>query len=1082
MKPPATRPAACRRRSAATCGVAAVIALLASALATSATAVASAPRPHWAIISTSAPTYFKPGDENDFYEVIAINDGDAPTDGSTFTVAATLPSGVTATASFGEAITGLHGSLAEGMSCSTVQSCESAVIVPIGELVKVKVLVSVSPEASGDLHSSATISGGGAATSTASQTTTVSAEPVPFGAALESDLVTAEGGASSQAGSHPSAFTTIMVFNVSAINKASECPLVHNFSPGCALLNADVKDLDVGLPRGLVGDPTAVPRCTQTTFQTYGSKGCPPDTQVGIIHLGFYGNATALQYASVYNIEPPPGQPAELGFSFAGFIHIPIYFRVRSDGDYALAAHLSGISEADPLHFGALTIWGVPASPIHNPQREGQATPPCEFEGCIVNSEQKPFLTLPAACPGSELQMSVSGDSWQQPTLLGELPLLSVARMPAMTGCEALSFTPSIEVAPDTLQAGAPAGYSVSIKVPQNKDPEGFATPDVRDVQLTLPLGTVLSPAGANGLSACTQQQFELRSGAQGHCPAQAKVGQVNVTSPLLEGPLRGSVFVGAPECAPCSPEDAHDGKMVPLLIEVGGFGIVIKLAGHTSVDQATGQLTTTFTENPQLPFSDLEVSLKGGDNAPLVNPTACGNVVAKAKLTPWSTMTATETTGPVIPVSNCAAPGFSPTLQAGSAIARAGAFTDFAVHLSRSDGQQDLATVAVQTPPGLLGMLSKVQLCGEGQANAGTCTAASEIGAASVSVGSGSRPLTVTGGKVYLTGPYEDKPFGLSVVMPTEAGPFQLEGNTGGAKEVVRASIAVDPHTAAVTILSRALPSHLEGIPLHIRSIDVTVNRAEFMFNPTDCDPLSVGGEVTSTTGTRAVISAPFQAVNCAGLAFRPTFAVTTEAKTSKARGASLHVRVASGSGQANIGAVKVDLPKQLPSRLATLQKACVAAVFEANSANCPAASAVGIAKAATPVLNNPLSGPAYLVSHGGAAFPDLEIVLQGQGITLILDGKTRIRNGITSSTFRSLPDAPISTFELTLPGGLHSVLAANLSVRAHHSMCGQKLAMPTVITGQNGAVVKRTTRVTVSGCRAKSARKQRGAKSTTR
>ena len=1063
----------CRRMDARLLAVA-MVSTLAAVLVTPAVAGAAL-RPHWTILATSAPTYFKPGDEDDYYEILALNDGGAPTDGSNFTVTDTLPAGVTATRIFGEVVTGWHSQLAEAMSCPSVEVCESAAVVPAGEMVKVKIMVSVSSEAAGELHGSVTIAGGGAESVTAVETMTVSSAPVPFGGSLTSEI-TDEASSDSQAGSHPVGFTTILALNVSSVNKTEECTLIQNSTPECPNSNADVKDLEVALPPGMVGDPAAVPRCSQVDFQTFGNDACPADTQVGVLQLGFYGSANALQYAPVYNVEPPPGQPAELGFTVASTFHIPMFFHVQSDGDYAIEAQLSGISEADPVHFSALTIWGVPAASIHDAQRESLLSGCGRETGCISHVEPKPFLTLPTSCSGAPMTISVAGDSWQKPGMPGSLPLLMSTALPAMTGCEALPFAPSLAVETETLQAGVPTGYHVSITVPQGQDPEGLATSDVRTVQLALPQGTVVSPAAANGLAACTEQQFELHSGVAGRCPPQAKIGQISITTPLLDTPLHGSVFLGAPECGPCTPADAQSGKMVPLLIQAEGLGVVIKLAGHTSIDQSTGQLTTTFSENPQLPFSNLEVRLKGGEDAPLVNPASCGDAVAVAKLTPWSAVTATEATAPPIPISGCSAPAFTPSLRAGTVEAQAGTFSKFSLTLSRPDGQQDLGSVTINTPPGLLGMLSTVALCGEPQANAGTCPSISEIGVASATVGRGSQPLTITGGKVYLTGPYEGRPFGLSVVMPTEAGPFQLAGNTGAATEVVRASIAVDPHTAAVSIASGALPSELEGVPLGIQSIDVNIDRAGFMFNPTNCSSLSVAGAVTSTTGTVSDVSYPFQAVDCAKLRFAPKFAVSTQANASKARGASLHVKVTSGSGQANIGAVKVDLPKQLPSRLATLQKACLAAVFDANPANCPADSVVGSAKAVTPVLSRPLSGPAYLVSHGGAAFPDLEIVLQGQGIALILDGNTHIKNGITSSIFKSLPDAPISTFDLELPQGSHSVLAANLPARAHFSMCGQKMRMPTAITGQNGAIVKKNVAISVAGCRRRSAKAKHG------
>jgi hypothetical protein len=301
--------------------------------------------------------------------------------------------------------------------------------------------------------------------------------------------------------------------------------------------------------------------------------------------------------------------------------------------------------------------------------------------------------------------------------------------------------------------------------------------------------------------------------------------------------------------------------------------------------------------------------------------------------------------------------------------------------------------------------------------------------------------------------------------VVPEKAGPFNL-GN-----EVVRAAIGIDPHTAALTVASDPLPQQKDGVPFRLKTVNVTIDRPNFVFNPTNCSQQTIAGSIAGvlpdgTRGATASVSSPFAVAGCKNLPFKPKLTALTQAKATKANGASLHVKVVSGPGQANIGKVKVDLPKQLPSRLTTLQKACTAAVFEANPAACPAASVVGTGTAVTPVLKNPLTGPAYLVSHGGAAFPDLEIVLQGEGITLDLDGNTNIKKGITSSTFKSVPDAPITTFDLVLPEGPHSALTAFVPSSKNYSLCGQTLAMPTAITGQNGAVIKQTTKIAVSGC----------------
>jgi len=659
------------------------------------------------------------------------------------------------------------------------------------------------------------------------------------------------------------------------------------------------------------------------------------------------------------------------------------------------------------------------------------------------------------------MPMTVAGDSWQQP-LPAPFPELAATSLAASAGCEAVPFAPSISIEPSTRQAGAPAGYDVHVGVAQPEGPEALAAADVRDVELALPEGTVISPSSANGLISCTEAQFGLKLRAKGGCPRESKVGTVKLTTPLLAQPLNGNLYVGQPECSPCSAAQSEAGQMVHLLLEAEGAGVIIKLSGHTRIDQHSGRLTTVFSENPQLPFSDLEVALEQGPAAPLVNPSSCGAAIATAHMTPWSTLTATAVNAPPVQIEGCSPRGFSPGFAAGDTTsAHAGSFTSFDVTLSHRDGEQALSGVSVRTPPGLLGVIKNVARCPEAQANLGTCPASSQIGTSSVSVGPGPLPLTIGGGKVYFTGPYHGQPFGLSIVTPAQAGPFELAGNSGLGNEVVRAAIAVDASTSALTVTSDELPQQLNGIPLDIRSIRIDIDRPAFMFNPSSCAPLAVAGTLAGSSGSVAGVSYPFQASDCALLAFKPRLTALAQGRTSKRDGASLHVKVTSGPGQANIGKVKVDLPLQLPSRLTTLQKACLNAVFVVNPASCPEGSVVGQASAVTPLLANALSGPAYLVSHGGAAFPDLEIVLQGEGITLVLDGATDIKKGITSSAFRALPDAPITSFDLVLPEGPHSALAANTN------LCSVKaLRMPTAITGQNGAVLKQTTTIAVSGC----------------
>ncbi len=971
---------------------AATLAAVVGLLAAPSSSEAGTLSPHWMIISTAAPTYFKAGDENDYYEVIAVNDGGAPTDGSTLTVTDNLPAAVTAFAVNGEAGTGGHGFLTSPLTCPSASSCETeaGTVVPQGEVVRIKIALAVQPKASGTLLNEVTISGGGAPPASASSATLIEAEsPVPFGAVISSELTRPDGTTATQAGSHDFTFTTMLALNVSGVDIANEC---HE-SPGCPLLNAEAKDIRLALPAGLTGNPQVVPRCHQPAFQSFGDHNCPPETQVGYAQLFFYGSGTAIQYAPIYDLEAPPGVPGELGFTAAGHDHIPIFFHLRSDGDYGLTTSLTGISEADPVHVAAITLWGVPADPSHDSERQGPAGGGCE-EGCRSEVAARPFLRMPTSCPGGALEVGLASDSWQES---GEGPKLAPASLPGTSGCEGLSFEPSLEIQPDTLQAGAPAGYTAQLITPQSEDPAGLSSPDLRAAAVTFAPGTTLSPSAANGLLACPLSQFELHKEVPAGCPPASIIGTATVTTPLLEKPLTGRIFLGESECAPCGPSEVQDGRLMPLLIEAEGTGVIIKLLGDASIDQANGTVTLAFTESPRLPISDLKLSLKPGEDALLANPLACGATFATAQLTPWSSSTPVATPSPQVTIGGCSAIGFTPSMQAGTTeTARAGAYGGFAITINRRDGDQELGSFSLSPPPGMLGKLASVPQCGAVQADAGTCAAGSQIGSASLVAGPGHQPYELTGGRVFLTGPYAGKPFGLSIVVPAEAGPLKLGGTTGTGTIVIRASIAVNEHTAALTITSSELPREVDGVPLDLTRIVLNIDRAGFMFNPTSCAPMTTTGAVTSLTRTSTPVSLPFQAVDCSKLAFTPKLTAITPAKTSLARGTSLHVKLRFGAGDANIGKLKIALPSQLPTRLTTLQKACRAATFDANPAGCPPGSVVGIGYAQTVVLKSTMAGPAYLVSHGGAAFPDLEVVLQGEGVTLLLDGHTNISRGI--------------------------------------------------------------------------------------
>ncbi|HEY7960969.1 MAG TPA: hypothetical protein VID29_03515, partial [Solirubrobacteraceae bacterium] len=671
------------------------------------------------------------------------------------------------------------------------------------------------------------------------------------------------------------------------------------------------------------------------------------------------------------------------------------------------------------------------------------------------------FFTNPSACTGEPLVTSVRMDSWQSPgrytadgtpdfSDLNWAGATSVA--PAVTGCNLLQFSPGLSAQPETTVADSPTGLNIDLQVPQSEDPSTLATPPLRDASIVLPAGISLNPSAADGLGSCSVAQIALESPLAPVCPESSKVGTVELQTPLLPGTLGGSVYLAAQEENPF-----HALVAAYIVVDDPVTGTVLKIPGELKLDPVSGQVTGVFDQAPQFPFSDLRLHFFGGQRGVLATPQACGTYAIGSMLSPWSAPDSGPAASPSdsFQVTSGCVGAFTPGFDAGTVATQAGGFTGFTTTISRGDQDQNLGSVSITTPPGLLGILKSVAQCPEAQASAGSCGQGSLIGHTTVAAGVGAHPFYL-GGQMFLTGPYKGAPFGLSIVVPAIAGPFNL-GNV-----VVRARILVDPTTAQLTIVSDALPTILRGIPLALRTVNVTVDRPGFIFNPTSCEPMSVTGTISSTQGAQAQVSSRFQAANCATLPFHPLFSVSSTAKTSRANGAALDVKVSYPQGsQANIHSVAVKLPVQLPARLSTIQQACPAAVFNQNPASCGAGSMIGIGTAITPVFNNSLSGPAYLVSHGGAAFPDIDVVLQGEGVTLDLVGHVNIsKAGITSASFFAVPDAPISSFELNLPEGPHSGLSAV------GSLCAKPLTMPTTITGQNGAVITQTTKIKVTGC----------------
>jgi hypothetical protein len=1022
------------------------------------------------------PTYLSPGGHGTLI-ASASNLGDGEVEGSSakVTLRDALPAGLVAVSASGKTggVAGLVGLRAE-VKCSVVAvslvECTFEGSLPPYEQLEAEIGVEVLAGAKSGESNEVSVSGGGPAGVSLKRALVVSSSPTPFGvSSYEQDAFSEDGSVDTQAGSHPYALTTTL-----DLNRSAEAP----YQPALP------KDLNFDLPPGLVGNPVPFPQCPDAQFSRVIElfvNECPADTALGVASITVYepllrGLITIT--SPVFNLKPSVGEPARFGFRTA-VTNVILDTSVRTGGDYGVTVKVSNITQFSSFLASQVTFWGVPGDPVHD-QSRGWACVDSGVWGLIVGSVGSctaqhesgppPFVSLPTSCTGA-LQTSVTADSWAQKGVF-TAPLAPVFE-PSLDGCNRLPFAPSLSVAPDGQAGSSPSGLSVGIHVPQDAilSPTGLAESNVRDTTVALPAGVALNPAAADGLEACSEVQVALSQDVGASCPEASKVGTVEIKSPLLHNPLVGAAYLAAQDQNPF-------GSLVALYIvaEEPVSGTLIKVAGEVKPDPVTGQLVSTFKNTPQLPFEDLTLHFFGGSRAPLGTPAACGGYTTRASIAPWSGNDPAEPSSEFQIVSGpngsaCASSlPFTPSLTAGSTNIQAGAFTPFTMTMSRADGQQNLQAISLHMPPGLSGLLSSVKLCGEPQADQGLCGPESEIGETTVSVGLGGNPYSVKGGKVFVTTGYGGAPYGLSIVNPAKAGPYDLEKNTPCDCVVVRAKIEVDPLTAALTITSDntgpyKIPTILDGIPLEIQHVNVTVNRPGFTFNPTNCDPMKITGSLSSTTGASSALAVPFQATNCATLGFKPAFSVSTAGKTSRANGASLHVKLvypkAAFGSQANISKVKVDLPKQLPSRLTTLQKACPDSTFNQNPAACSPESRIGTAKAITPLIPVPLEGPVYFVSHGGAKFPELVVALSGYGVSIQLHSETFIsKAGITSSTFRTVPDAPVGTFELNLPQGKYSALAAN------GNLCKTKLRMPTAFTAQNGMTIKQSTPINVTGC----------------
>jgi hypothetical protein len=790
----------------------------------------------------------------------------------------------------------------------------------------------------------------------------------------------------------------------------------------------NVKELTINLPAGLVGDPLAVPACPRAAFV---ENQCEPESQIGVMHATFAG--LSQQEFPLYAIEPREGELAEFGF-FALVLPIRLEIGLRPQTGYGLQINLHDLPQSIPLTTGEVELWGVPAD-----HQSGTEIP------------HKALLTNPTSCEGGPPTTGLQANSWQSPE--DWIEATSVA--PALTGCNALSFAPSLSLALNTPRADSPTGLTIGLSTPQDEEPEGLATSEARALSMTLPAGLTLSPAAAEGLTGCENNQFALGSAAAPACPPASKIGTVAITTALLDAPIDGELYLGSPQ----------PGAPLRVFITASVPGVTLKFMATLSLNPQSGQLSIVLNDMPALPLSNLSLRFEGGPHALLATPPGCGVGAATASVQPTAGGAPAAVAAPIeIAAWSDGAPcpaaaPFAPQLIAGSSQPLAGHASAFSVVVRRADGEQLLERFSVALPPGLSARLASVPLCAAQIAVLAACPASSLVGTVAVEAGAGPNPLPLTG-DIYLTGPHAGAPFGLAFELSAPPGPFDL------GSVVVLSALNIDPADAHITVTSDPLPQLLGGIPLRLRTFAIDIDREGFMLDPTSCTPSLVTASLTSLESTRASAAVRYAVGGCGRLPFAPKVSLALGPRATLRRGAhpALTIELRSGSGQATVSSARIELPSAVAITRGSVTAFCTRRL--AIAGDCPADAAIGTARVRSPLLAQPLAGIVDIVAPASGSQPELWANVAGMGVRLTVHGTISAPPGKPlTTTFVGMPDVPLSLLSITLRGGRGGLLtlAQDLCVGAR----ARRLTADTALLGHNGA--RRSALVRVApACRA--------------
>jgi uncharacterized repeat protein (TIGR01451 family) len=1012
-------------------------------------------QPAWGLTQSTVPTYLPPGASAGEpavaaggvpkYVVTATNIGSAPAPAGA-TITDTLPAGIEVSGDPEVEFVHENG-FTEPEKCShsgQVVSC----VVPLetGPQRQITVFIPITVQAGeGDVVANiATVAAPGMESISSTGPALVSAASPSFGFASGPDGVRGSAvdfsGRAASAGSHPAVVTLFADFPTAPTTLPTE----------------RLRSLSFDLPAGLAVNPTATGAlCDEINFT---KEQCPVASQVGSIYVrqfGYFQIPSAL-----YNLVPRRGVPAELGFGLFG---TRARMQGHLTGTYQLGAGATEIVSSKGITGITAELWGDPSDPSHDSFREGlnpesgQPSGQCPRGGCSVEPATSAFLTIPSAC-GPSLAFDGSATSWPGSTAARrEIFSTGEGEPEPVEGCNQLAFEPTIAAQATTNVAETSSGLDFSVHQPQNESPDGRSTAALKDATVSLPEGMSLNPAAANGLDSCTEGQmgyapegskirFETTPQS---CPSAAKIGNLEVTTPLLDHKLPGAIYVAKAYQNPFGSLLA-----IYLAVEDEESGVVAKLAGKVEPDPVTGQLTTTFTENPQLPIEDIALHFFNGARGVLTTPLTCGTHVTTSTLTPWSTPEGVDVhpagsfeTQVGCSASEAAAPK-TVSFTAGTVSPLSGAYSPFTLRISRKDGTQHITGVETLLPEGLIGKAAGIPYCsdaeialarsreapemGKKEQASSSCPAASEVGTVQVTAGSGITPIPVSG-HVFWAGPYKGAPLSVVAIVPAVAGPFDL------GTVVDRVALYVGEYDARIHAVADPLPTIKDGIPLDVRSIELKLDRPGFTLNPTSCEAMAIEGSVSTQTGQHAALNNHFQVGECGRLAFKPKLKLSLKGSTQRGKNPALTAVLTQPAGQANIDNVAATLPRSEFIDNRHINSPCTRVQFNAgtgNGAECPAKSILGYAKAYTPLLDRPLEGPVYFRSNGGEReLPDLVASLGGQihvNLVGFIDsvGKKGSEVARVRNTFATVPDAPVSRFVLQLKGGKNGLLqnSANL------------------------------------------------------